>query len=53
MEKYYNILGISEDSSNEDIISAYKLKIREFNHFPFLSKKQKLIIKKLMDLLLR
>lgn len=51
MEKYYNILGISEDSSNEVIISAYKLKIREFNHLPFLSKKQKLIIKKLKEAL--
>ena len=49
MENYYKILEISQDSNNEDIKKAYKLKIKEFNHLPFLNKKQKLNVKKLKE----
>ena len=49
MENYYKILEISQDFNNEDLKKAYKLKIKEYNHLPFLNKNQKLNVKKLKE----
>ncbi len=35
MKNYYEILGISNDASENDIYIAYKNKISQFNHLPF------------------
>jgi len=47
MDNYYNILGISPNSTTNEIHASYQNKIIQFNNLPFLNKDQGEQVKKL------
>ena len=51
MKNYYEILGINNDASENDIYDAYKNKISQFNHLPFHTPKMISEIKSLKEAL--
>jgi DnaJ-class molecular chaperone len=51
MKNYYEILGITNNTTENDIYCAYKNKIAQFNHLPFHTSKMIYEIKSLKEAL--